>query len=159
MGGLSLLAGNIVLIFMQPSSGPVWAGSGAFLIGMGMGFCNTTFLVSIQSSVGWQERGTATSSMLFMRMVGQSLGVATFGAVFNTVLFGTGTESGEVVNRLMEPALRLGLSAAEIARLTDEIARALHAVYLIALGISALTLLLASMLPAGHGPRAVERAG
>jgi EmrB/QacA subfamily drug resistance transporter len=156
MGGLSLLAGNIVLIFMQPSSGPVWAGSGAFLIGMGMGFCNTTFLVSIQSSVGWQERGTATSSMLFMRMVGQSLGVAAFGAVFNTVLFGTGTESGEVVNRLMEPALRLGLSAAEIARLTDEIARALHAVYLIALAVSALTLLLASMLPAGHGPRAIE---
>jgi EmrB/QacA subfamily drug resistance transporter len=158
MGGLSLLAGNVVLILMQPSSGPVWAGSGAFLIGMGMGFCNTTFLVSIQSSVGWQERGTATSSMLFMRMVGQSLGVAVFGAVFNTVLFGTGAESGEVVNRLMEPALRLGLDAAQIARLTDEIARALHAVYLIALAISAITLLLAVALPAGHGPRAVEHA-
>jgi EmrB/QacA subfamily drug resistance transporter len=158
MGGLSLLAGNGVLILMQPSSGPVWAGVGAFLIGMGMGFCNTTFLVSIQSSVGWQERGTATSSMLFMRMVGQSLGVAAFGAVFNYVLFGVGTESGEVVNRLMEPTLRLGLGAAEIARLTDEIASALHAVYLIALAISALTLLLACALPAGHGPEAARHA-
>jgi hypothetical protein len=158
MGGLSLLAGNVVLILMQPSSGPVWAGSGAFLIGMGMGFCNTTFLVSIQSSVGWQERGTATSSMLFMRMVGQSLGVATFGAVFNTVLFGGGTDSGEVVNQLMEPTLRLGLDAAQVARLTDEIARALHAVYLIALAVSVLTLLLAIALPAGHGPEAVQHA-
>jgi EmrB/QacA subfamily drug resistance transporter len=158
MGGFSLLAGNLVLIAMQPSSGPVWAGAGAFLIGMGMGFCNTTFLVSIQSSVGWQERGTATSSMLFMRMVGQSLGVAMFGAVFNYVLFGAGTESGEVVNRLMEPTLRLGLDPVEIARLTDEIARALHAVYLIALAISAGTLLLAGMLPAGHRPEAVQHA-
>ena len=143
---------------MQPSSGPVWAGAGAFLIGMGMGFCNTTFLVSIQSSVEWQERGTATSSMLFMRMVGQSLGVATFGAVFNSVLFGAGTDSGEVVNRLMEPTLRLGLEAAQIVRLTEEIARALHAVYLIALAISVLTLLLASMLPAGHGASSAKHA-
>ena len=108
--------------------------------------------------VEWQERGTATSSMLFMRMVGQSLGVATFGAVFNSVLFGAGAESGEVVNRLMEPALRLGLEAAEIARLTDEIARALHAVYLIALAVSALSLLLASLLPAGHGPESAQHA-
>ena len=156
MGGLSLIAGNIVLILMQPSSGPVWAGAGACLIGLGMGFCNTTYLVSIQSSVRWQERGTATSSMLFMRMVGQSLGVALFGSVFNTMLFGTGTESGEVVNRLMEPTLRLSLDTAEIARLTDEIARALHAVYWIALIISAVSLLLAMMLPAGHGARSAQ---
>jgi EmrB/QacA subfamily drug resistance transporter len=155
LGGLALLVGNLVLILMQPSSGPVWAGSGAFLVGMGMGFCNTTFLVSIQSSVDWQERGTATSSMLFMRMVGQSLGVAGFGAVFNYVLFGAGSEAGDVVNRLMEPTLRLGLDAGEIARLTDEIARALHDVYLIGLAISVLTLLLATTLPAGHGPEAV----
>jgi len=159
MGGLSLIAGNVVLILMQPSSGPVWAGAGACLIGMGMGFCNTTYLVSIQSSVQRQERGTATSSMLFMRMVGQSLGVALFGAVFNTVLFGKGAESGEVVNRLMEPTLRLGLDAAEVARLTEEIARALHAVYWIALIISAVSLLLAVMLPAGHGAKSTPDAG
>jgi len=157
-GGLSLIAGNLVLILMQPSSGPVWAGTGAFLIGMGMGFCNTTYLVSIQSSVRWQERGTATSSMLFMRMVGQSVGVAIFGAVFNYALFGAGTESGDVVNRLMEPTLRLGLDAAEITRLTGEIAYALHAVYLISLAISAVSLVLAVALPAGHGPRAVQHA-
>ena len=158
LGGLSLLAGNVVLILMQPSSGPLWAGAGACLIGMGMGFCNTTFLVSIQSSVQWQERGTATSSMLFMRMVGQSLGVALFGAVFNYVLFGVGTESGEVVNRLMEPSLRLDLDRAEIARLTDEIARALHAVYLIALIISTISLLLSAMLPPGHGAKSAQHA-
>ena len=158
MGGLSFIAGNVVLILMQPSSGPIWAGAGAFLIGMGMGFCNTTFLVSIQSSVQWKERGTATSSMLFMRMVGQSLGVAVFGAVFNTVLFGSGTDSGDVVNRLMEPTLRLGLDPAEIARLTDEIGRALHAVYWIALLISAVSLVLAFMLPPGHGAKSAQHA-
>ena len=81
-----------------------------------------------------------------------------FGAVFNYVLFAVGTESGEVVNRLMEPSLRLGLDAAEIARLTDEIAHALRAVYLIALVISAVSLLLSAMLPPGHGARSAQHA-
>jgi uncharacterized membrane protein affecting hemolysin expression len=74
------------------------------------------------------------------------------------VLFGAGAASGEVVNRLMEPTLRLGLDATEIARLTDEIARALHAVYWIALIISAVSLLLALMLPAGHGAKSAQPA-
>src|SRR5579885_2884450 len=96
--------------------------------------------------------------MLFMRMVGQSVGVAIFGAVFNYALFGAGTESGDVVNRLMEPPLRLDLAAAEITQLTGADAYALHAVYLISLAISAVSLVLAVALPAGHGPRAVQHA-
>ena len=31
-----------------------------FLIGIGMGFCNTTFIVSIQGAVEFHERGAAT---------------------------------------------------------------------------------------------------
>jgi len=158
LGGLSLVAGDFLLLLMEPSFGPVWAGCGAFFIGMGMGFCNTTYLVSIQSSVRWQERGTATSSMLFMRMVGQSLGVAVFGAVFNYVLFGTASEVGDTVNRLVDPVLRNNLDPAEIARLTGEIARALHDVYLTGIAIAAVTLLLGLWLPAGHGATAAKPA-
>ena len=46
---------------------------GRRLVGFGMGFCNTTFLLGMQASVGWNERGVATSSVLFMRTIGQSL--------------------------------------------------------------------------------------
>ena len=42
--------------------------------------CNTAFLVSIQASVGWSERGVATGSNMFMRMIGQSFGAALGGA-------------------------------------------------------------------------------
>jgi hypothetical protein len=40
------------------------------LIGIGMGLCNTTFIVSIQAAVPWHQRGAATSSCMFMRFVG-----------------------------------------------------------------------------------------
>ena len=154
VGGSLLIAGDILLVLLQPSFGPVWAGAGALLVGAGMGFLNTTFLVSVQSSVGWHERGTATSSLLFMRMLGQSIGVAVFGGVFNYVLFAGKSESSDVVDRLMEPTLRQGLPESEIARLTTEVATALHEVYLIALAVAVLTLVLAALLPAGHSPTA-----
>jgi hypothetical protein len=51
------------------------------LIGVGMGFCNTTFMISVQTSVAWRQRGAATSSTMFLRFLGQSLGAAMFGAV------------------------------------------------------------------------------
>jgi EmrB/QacA subfamily drug resistance transporter len=152
LGGLGLIVGNILLVLLQPSFGPLWAAAGALLVGAGMGFCNTTFLVSVQSSVGWHERGTATSSLLFMRMLGQSIGVAIFGGVFNYALFAGKSESSDVVDRLMEPSLRQGLPETEIARLTAEVASALHEVYLIALAMAVLTLALGALLPAGHSP-------
>lgn len=154
LGGVAFVIGGIVLSLMQPDSGPLWAGTGALFIGMGMGFCNTTFLVSIQSSVGWRDRGTATSSMLFMRMVGQSIGVAVFGGVFNYVLFGSGDATGEIVNRLMDPTLRQTVDPAVARHLAGEIARALHAVYLMGLAIAVVTLLLSALLPTGHGTAA-----
>ncbi|HTS91538.1 MAG TPA: MDR family MFS transporter [Stellaceae bacterium] len=154
LGGAAFVVGGIVLSLMRPDSGPLWAGLGAIFIGIGMGFCNTTFLVSIQSSVGWSERGTATSSMLFMRMVGQSIGVAVFGGVFNYALFGSGAESAETINRLMDPMLRQSMEPAVVARLAGEIGEALHSVYLIALALAVLTVLLSTLLPAGHGATA-----
>lgn len=158
VGGSLLIAGDVLLVLLQPSYGPVWAGAGALLIGAGMGFLNTTFLVSVQSSVGWHERGTATSSLLFMRMLGQSIGVAIFGGVFNYVLFAGKSESSDVVDRLMEPSLRQGLPEDEIARLTLEVAQAVHEVYLIALAVAVLTFILVALLPAGHSPTAAAKA-
>ncbi|MBS0539472.1 MAG: MFS transporter [Proteobacteria bacterium] len=86
LGGLGLLSGSLVLLAMTPTSGLLWASTGAMLVGLGMGFCNTTYLVSVQAAVDWHERGAATSSNMFMRIVGQSVGAALFGAVVNIAL-------------------------------------------------------------------------
>ena len=84
-----------------------------------MGLCNTTFIVSIQAAVPWHQRGAATSSCMFMRFVGQSLGVASFGAVLNLTLLREAPEAVSMVDRLLDPAQRGGLPTAELARLTD----------------------------------------
>jgi hypothetical protein len=42
--------------------------------------------VGPQSTVGWDQRGVVTGSVMFCRYLGQSLGAAVFGAIFNASL-------------------------------------------------------------------------
>ena len=152
MGTLALIAGCVALITLTPSRGVAWAGAGSLLIGIGMGLCNTTFIVSIQAAVPWHQRGAATSSCMFLRFVGQSLGAAAFGAVLNLTMLRAGRGSMNMVDRLLDPVQRAGLAPAEIARLTDLVALGLHNAYLLAGGLSVLALVLALMLPARLSP-------
>src|SRR6516225_4450786 len=152
IGGLSLVAGSVLLATLDPGRGFLWAATGSFVIGIGMGFCNTAFVVLIQASVGWSERGVATSSYMFMRIVGQSVGAAVFGAFLNFGLSRHAPESGDLVNWLLDPGLRHSLGAFELAQLGQGIASSLNLVYIIS-GFAALTTLaLASALPAALSP-------
>jgi EmrB/QacA subfamily drug resistance transporter len=152
-GGVALVAGAGLLTRLQPDSGVLWAASGAVVMGLGMGACNTSFLVSIQASVDWSERGAATGSNMFMRMIGQSFGAALGGAVLNFGVYRRAPEMADAVNRLLQPDLRQSLGAGDIARLTDAVAASLHEVYLIATVIAATTLLVALRFPARLSPR------
>lgn len=53
------------------------------LIGAGFGLLSTPSMVGVQSMVSWQQRGVVTSANVFSRNLGQSLGAAIFGAIFN----------------------------------------------------------------------------
>jgi len=86
LGGTMLALGCGVLAFLTPTSSLTWATVGSFLVGIGMGSCNTTYLVSVQAAAAIRERGAATASNMFMRIVGQSTGAALFGALLNAGL-------------------------------------------------------------------------
>src|SRR5260370_4056090 len=131
IGGVGLLLGSVVLSGMTPASGVVWAASGALLIGVGMGFSNTTYLVSVQSVVSWQERGAATSANMFMRIVGQTTGAALLGAVLNAGLLHHAAEAKGMVEQLMEPALRPHLGGVELVQMIQGLATALRNIYLV----------------------------
>jgi MFS family permease len=152
VGGAFLIAGTLVLMTLGPASGLLWAGAGSLLIGTGMGFCNTAFLVSTQASVGWNERGMATSSIMFMRIVGNSVGAAVFGAILNFGINRRIPEAGDAVNRLLEPPARHGLGAAEISRLSEAVASSLHIVYIVAGLVAVVSLFLALSLPTRLSP-------
>jgi EmrB/QacA subfamily drug resistance transporter len=85
--GMSCATVVLAAFPLLPFAGPGWQPAGLMLLlGMALGVFQLPLIVGVQSSVGYAERGTATSSILFCRQVGQSVGAAVFGAVANATL-------------------------------------------------------------------------
>jgi EmrB/QacA subfamily drug resistance transporter len=153
LGGASLLAGSALLVTLTPSRGPWWATLGSLVIGIGMGMCNTAYIVSIQAAVPWHQRGAATSSCMFLRFVGQSVGAASFGAVLNLTLLRRAPDLAGMADQLLDPTRRSELAPSVMQRLTEAIAAGLHNAYLLACLLALLTLALSALLPARLSPR------
>lgn len=147
LGALSLIAGSVVLSLLTPESGAVFAGFGSFLIGIGMGFSNTTYIVSAQSSVEWRRRGIATSLNMFMRMVGQSIGVACFGALLNYGVVRHAMADPNIINRVMDPNARNAIEHSVLNRVIHVMASSLQEVYIIATAIAVISLIIAALIP------------
>ena len=62
LGGIVMMIGAVLLLTASPSLGVVWVGTAAGVLGLGMGLSNTVFLIAVQTAVGWNERGAATSA-------------------------------------------------------------------------------------------------
>lgn len=72
---------------LLPYPGAAWQPALIMLmLGAALGLFQLPLIIGVQSSVDWDERGTATASILFCRQVGQSIGAALFGAVANATL-------------------------------------------------------------------------
>lgn len=153
LGAWQLVIGSAALIALDPEYGLVWAGVGAAFIGAGMGFCNTSILVSVQASVSWNERAVATSSTVFARIVGQAVGAATFGAILNAGLHRYGPDVRHAVDRLMTTSLRATVAPVELSHLVDVLGHALRGVWIAGTVLAVLTLALVFYLPAGVGAR------
>ena len=132
--------------------------SGAIVVGIGMGLCNTTFIVACQAEIGWENRGAAVSSNLFLRSVGMAIGAGIGGAVINFAIARAAPGAGDAVRQLLTPATRAQLPDAVIAELADAIGRALQDVYLTSAVAAALALAFGLALPAALSlRRAPER--
>jgi EmrB/QacA subfamily drug resistance transporter len=150
-GSLLLIAGAAALIALTPARGPLWAGTGAVLIGLGMGFCNTTFMVSVQTSVAWARRGAATSSTMFLRFLGQSLGAAVFGAVLNASLGAREGATG-ALDHLMDASWRATVAPTALTHLIAATTTAMRHAYCLTGALAVLALILAMTYPPGLGP-------
>jgi len=117
-----------------------------------MGLCNTVFIVSTQAAVPWHQRGAATSSCMFLRFVGQSLGAASFGAVLNLTLLHNAPDAVNMVDQLLEPSQRDALPEIDLARLIDAVAFGLHNTYVLAGALSVIALCFALLLPPRLSP-------
>jgi len=155
VGGSAVFAGSLV-VALAAGRDAVAAGAGSFVMGMGFGVLNTTFIVSIQSSVDWSQRGVATSSNLLMRILGNAVGAAVFGGVLNLALkHALGLVAGSAplgsTQNLLESAI--AGSGESAAALHFGLASALHWVFAIVALFSAAALAASWMMPDHRTPR------
>jgi MFS family permease len=152
VGALALIAGAALLITLDPHNGFAAMTTGAVLIGIGMGVCNIVFLLVVQGSVGWSERGIATASALFTRTIGQTIGAGLAGAILNFSISRRAPDIVDALDLLLEASRREGLDAQHIARMVEAVATSLHDVYIVAGLLAIITLAATLLLPAGLSP-------
>ena len=152
VGSLALITGCLLLVMLTPQRGVAWATMGSLVIGVGMGFCNTVFIVSVQAAVPWNKRGAATSWCLFLRFVGQATGAASFGAVLNTTVAHRMPAAHNLMNRLLDPTARQTLAPGIRMDLANVVAAGLHNAYLLGCAMSACVLVLVLFLPPRLSP-------
>ena len=107
IGGVSLIAGTAV-VTLGPAS-RLWAGVGSLLIGVGMGFCNTTFLVSTQAA---RRLRRARCGHLVDHVHAHRRQLGRRGGVRRDPEFRRHRrvpDAGDAVNRLLQPSARQGL--------------------------------------------------
>jgi MFS family permease len=151
-GALALIAGATLLITLDPHDGLAAMTVGALLIGIGMGVCNIVFLLVVQGSVGWSERGIATASSLFARTIGQTIGAGLAGAILNFGLSRYAPDTVDALDLLLDTNRRQSLGAEHVARMVEAVASSLHDVYVVAGLLAMITLAIALLLPAGASP-------
>jgi EmrB/QacA subfamily drug resistance transporter len=87
VAGTFLSAVGLVLLATITPSTSAWALSMYLAsFGIGLGMLLQVLIVAVQNAVDYEDLGTATASSNFFRSMGNSFGVAVFGAVYANVL-------------------------------------------------------------------------
>jgi len=115
-----------------------------FVYGLGMGFVNTTLLIAVQASVGWEQRGVATALTMFSRSIGGALGVGAFGSLLASRL--DGILAPEAVRDLLDPARRGALAGG--AHIAAGLAEGLAPVFFASAALALVNLVVVALYPA-----------
>ena len=157
LGGFFVAFGSII-VALYASAGAFTAWIGATLMGMGFGFLSTTYIVAIQTSVTWAQRGVATSTNMLMRTLGNAVGAAMLGGVLNVGLAryinsrGLGSLiSLDSVRELIDGAGMENVSGAMSVEILDILREGLtlnlHVVFWLIVAFGVITLLISVNVP------------
>jgi hypothetical protein len=127
--------GLFLLSTMNAGTPRLQSGIYMTILGIGLGLSMQVLILATQNSVKVGDLGVATSSVNFFRSVGGSVGVAVFGALFNTRLAaelsgGVGAIQGTVTPQAID-----ALPTADKVVFIDAFATALTDVFLIAVPV------------------------
>ena len=84
--GMAVMAGGYVALAAHPHGTWNFLMAAGAALGVGMGAVTTTLIVAVQTLIRLEQRGIATSAVLFFRNIGATMGVAVMGAVLTARL-------------------------------------------------------------------------
>ncbi len=152
-----ILAGSLLMATAGRNTSQLFLMTAMVVTGLGMGFGATSFLVAVQSSVGWSQRGIATASVQFFRSIGGAIGVAIMGALMNSGLSQgleavRGARAGAPVDvsaasAILDPATRASIPPETLEAIRLAFASSLHSVYLAIAVAAAVGLALTFLFP------------
>jgi EmrB/QacA subfamily drug resistance transporter len=151
--------GAAFLLFLGPQSSPVTAAVGSFFMGSGMGLLSITSMVTVQDSVEWSMRGSATASLIFARSLGSTLGATLMGTLLNIGIthYGSGELATQLHNLLNQPEGLTHLSTNSAARAVFDLALRWSFIGVVLLAI--LTFVATWLIPVGHRAASATPAG
>jgi EmrB/QacA subfamily drug resistance transporter len=158
-GALLSTAGCLLLAMVEPSWGRGAVMLAMFLLGLGLGFLSTPYLLAVQNAVPRHQRGVATSSVQFFRSIGGAIAVAALGAMLTAHLSGT---LGAHVdpNVALDPDIRGTVPPATLGELVSALHEGLQSIYMVMAGLAAVGILVALRFPGGpariHAHREAE---
>jgi EmrB/QacA subfamily drug resistance transporter len=87
LGTACMTIGLFLLSMMSSSTSSLVTSVDLFVVGVGLGLVFQVLTVAVQNALPYSQLGTGTSASTFFRSIGGSIGVALFGAIFNSRLF------------------------------------------------------------------------
>jgi EmrB/QacA subfamily drug resistance transporter len=128
LGAVVAASGCLVLAGSSSTSPPAVLMLSMLLVGLGLGFASTPYLLAVQNAVPWHRRGVATGSVQFFRTMGGAVAVAALGAVLNAYL-SAGAGEGVDVNVVLHPEYRTTVPPLVLSQLVAALERGLDSVY------------------------------
>jgi EmrB/QacA subfamily drug resistance transporter len=83
-GSILIAAGMIMFARMDASTARSFVATAMVIAGLGMGFLQPVYTLAVQNVAPRERMGAATSSTIFFRSIGSTVGVAAFGSVMLT---------------------------------------------------------------------------
>lgn len=108
---------------------PLMLRATTLVFGVGMGLSNVALLIAVQSSVAWEQRGIATASTMFSRLLGGVVAVGVMGGVLTAQLAKDPSIPADAASRLLTAEGAQGLDPSIMQHLREALASGLTTVF------------------------------
>ncbi|QBD75454.1 MFS transporter [Ktedonosporobacter rubrisoli] len=164
LGSLLMVAGCIMVAFLQRQSGLVFVIAAMVVMGLGFGLANTANTVAVQVAAPRSLVGVASASTQFVRLLGSTVGIGVMGSVLNAQIAQRFNPIAAYVPALAEqmhkgispaallltPELRAPYPLALLEQLRGAFMQSLFWVFILMLALALIILVLMFWFPAGN---------